>query len=291
MTQPRIPPGVAKAELRDLLAAAEEIVFAEWTSADSTMDVMAPGTASAGSTGLDRITQLGMALIEHEQDTALEGVVETFLRLYRHREGQLSPGDKSPSSLLKASRWKAVILRVFSLGGYAVSRSRFSVLRNLVLQVPEPRYVTQYWARATVTALARGELFQPRSLVPPACDYIAEHVVLFHRFRDNKDETVNALCQFDFLQGLIVTHETNDVSRNFPSFGSYFKERTEPIIRSLIEGGTARSVLPDMNDSRLAELIAVLDQNAAHVFFDTSGWESGWSDPRIGGFLKQHGRK
>lgn len=288
MTQRHISPTLAKAELRDLLAAAEEMVLAEWASADVSPDEATPGALSAGSTGLDRITQLGMALIDYEQDKALETVVETLLRIYRYMEGELSVRDISPSSVLKASRWKTVTLRVFSLGAVAVYRSRFSVLRNLVLQVPEPRYKTQYWSRATVTALARGELFQPRSLVPPACDYIAEHPVFFRRFRDNKDNVVDMLCQFDFLQALIIFAETGDYTRSFPSFGAYFKERTEPIIRSVIDGGPPRSVLPKMDDATLAELIATLDYQTARSFFDMAGWDRGWSDPRIEEFLKKH---
>jgi hypothetical protein len=134
-------------------------------------------------------------------------------------------------------------------------------------------------------------VFQPRSLIPPATDYVAEHGVFFHRFRQEKDVVVNSLCQFDFLQCLIVFHSTGDDTRSFPNFGVYFKERTEPIIRQLIDGGPARSVLPGVDDARLAQMIRVLDQNAAHAFFGTAGWELGWSDPRIDDFLRQHDSK
>lgn len=278
--------GAALPSIRDLLLAAEEEVTEAWTKAeDESFD-------SAAHAMLDRITQVGMALVEREQFDDLDLVVETFARLFA-AAGEMRPPAVFVTQLAtprQAMRWYDIVSRTYVIGALAVELKKFGAVRPLVLQQPnESRQGRRYWLRDTVTALARVHRFEKKSLLVPIPDFVAERPVLFTPFRKSKDEVLNCLCQFDFLQCVVSIAETGDIEACYPNFGIYYKERTEPIIVDLVTGGKSRQVAPQLDDPRLASMVAELDGITGHQFFEIGSWSDGqWDDKRVPEFLARY---
>jgi hypothetical protein len=137
--------------------------------------------------------------------------------------------------------------------------------------------------------LARSNQFEGKTLIPLVADYVADHPVLFRRFRSTKDDAVNALCQFDFLQCLVTVDDTKELRQCYPNFGAYHTERTEPVVALLVNDGPVRQVAPDMGDQELADFIRSIDKLAGELFFDFAGWDvNWWTNQAISDFLKRY---
>jgi hypothetical protein len=290
----------ARAELRDILVAAEEVVREEWARnvtaqaggepGDQAEDSGEISRATASAAALDRIAQVGAALIDYEQTDLLRLVIETLVRLFQDapRQGPELGGRRIPSAMV-AVRWRDVLVRVYVLGALSVYREQYSSIKELVLQKERPEHRGRFWLRETVTSLARSEQFQPNSLIPLVTEYVADHPVFFRRFRSHKDDVVNALCRFDFLQCAVSVAETNDLWDCFPNFGAYYNERTEPVVQSLVTGGKARDAVPTVDDAKLAEVIRELDKLAGQQFVMYAGWDSNsWNSQQIKEFLTRN---
>ncbi len=247
---------------------------------------------AAPETALDRITQVGVALIEYEQLTLLPKVVDTLLQLYRAAgEQQVGLGAQDPKNVRRIERWRAITLRVYTLGAYAAYTDHFDILPLLVVQRPDRSRGERagLWLRHTVTALARGGRFQGQSLIPPAAEYIADHAVLVRRFGNNKDDVTNALCQFDFMQCVVSVHVQGNIKECYPNFGAFFNRRTERVVESLVTGGVAKEAVPQIDDVRLASIIRELDTLADREFFNFSGWSKNeWTSAKVRAFLDAH---
>jgi hypothetical protein len=284
-------PGSNLSDLRDLLLTAEEEVLGAWE---------VPGgepkeTLTANSTAktmLDRIAQTGVVSAENHAYQELELVVDTFVRLFRAAGEARSPTVMvTPiASEQQALRWYDIATRAYVTGALSVSVKAYGGIRCLVLQQPNEMRRGRLWFRDTVTALARLKLFKKKSLIGPMSEYVSERPVFFRRFRSNKDEVVNQLCRFDFLQCVVSVAETEDLHACYPNFGGFYKERTEPIVVDLVTHGKSREVIPNVTDETLAEVILELDRLTAEQFFSYAGWDAGhWSDPRIPDFLRKYG--
>jgi hypothetical protein len=280
--------------LRDILMTAEREVLSAWkTSADREAAGDVAPDAPAQSI-LDRLTQLAFLFIEDRQFDSVREVLKTFTSLY----AQVGP-DKADSFFatplgldIEASRWFDLITRVYSLGALSVRLSEFETVPDLVLQQPKAARKGRFWMRDTVTALARLNRFQKKSLIPPIVEYIAERPVLFRRFGDDKDTVLAMLCQFDFLQCVITVSKTDDLHACYPNFATFFSDRTEPIVIQLVTGGPARSTVADLTDEKLYEIINELDELASKQAFDFAGWDlHDFQDARVLAFLKNKGKK
>jgi hypothetical protein len=265
-------------DLKELLFAGEEIVREDWRKMG---DVATPDAGisrgSAAGSALDRVAQVGALVIERASTEGLKRVVDTLLRLYgdADREGAAA-GERSVPDDVGARRRREIAVRVYALGALAVYEKNFECVRPLVLQKPDERRV-RYWLRDTVTSLARSNQFERNSLIPLVTEYVSDHPVLFRRFRANKDDVVNALCQFDFLQCLVAFAETNSLHEFYPNFGAYHNERTEPVIARLIKDGSVRNaIVPGVDNARLAAVIRSIDRLTGQEFFSFGGWDSGW---------------
>jgi hypothetical protein len=279
-------------DLRDLLLTAEEEVKRAWDTAPQEPASQNPSVDTAAQTVLDRVAQIGASLIENRQHEDLALVVDTLIHLFR------AAGEQRPPTLAvapiaderQALRWYDIATRVYVLGAVSVSMNTFSVIRGLVLQQPNEMRKGRFWLRDTVTALARLERFEKKSLIGPISEYVAERPVFYRRFRSNKDAVVASLCQFDFLQCVISVAETGDQGACYPNFGGFYKERTEPIVVDLVTGGKSREALPAVDDKTLAKIILDLDRLADTQFFSFAAWDGGlWRDKRVMEFLARHG--
>ena len=70
-------------DVRDLLSAAEELVREDWKSSEELrLGELALSTGSIATTALDRVTQIGVALIDYRQTKLLPLVTETLVHLF-----------------------------------------------------------------------------------------------------------------------------------------------------------------------------------------------------------------
>lgn len=281
-----------RAEIRNLLLAAEEEVKQAWETVDREAGNASLSPDSEAHTVLDRVAQVGVSVVESGREQAFELVVDTLIHLFRAAGEQRPPSLGIPlASDRQAMRWFDIAARVYVIGAVSVSLSAFYAIRPLVLQQPNEMRKGRFWLRDTVTALARLNRFKNNSLIGPISEYVGERAVFFRRFRNNKDELVNQLCRFDFLQCVASVAQAGDLSACYPNFGGFHKERTEPIIVDLVTGGKSRQVVGNVSDEDLATIISQLDQLADREFFSYAAWDAGyWDDARVADFLKRHAR-
>jgi hypothetical protein len=143
-----------------------------------------------------------------------------------------------------------------------------------------------------VTLASRGELkeaFKGKSLIGPVAEHLRGAPELGELFEQNQDVVVNALCQFDFLNCVIVVAETKDVDSCYPNFGGYYEHRTLPIVHDLIRGGASRAALPGVSDELLAEVLDAIDKETRHAFFGISGWHG--YDREVAEYITTHSPK
>jgi hypothetical protein len=236
---------------------------------------------------LDRLTQTGLIFLEHGIREQWMVLVDGLQQIYR----ALLPPD--PFSEHVPSETAVVLMmviqRVYTLGAFAVVRGRYEELRYLALQHASAHESSGYWARHAVTMAARGaveNVFKAHSLIGPASDVVRGRPEFFEVFDQNLDTVVDSMCQFDFLQCLLIINETGDRTDCYPNFGGYWNHRTLPIIRQIVTGGKPRQLLGDTPDENVAELIRELDSLAAQSFFRVNGWRSSnWDFPEIEQFL------
>jgi hypothetical protein len=239
---------------------------------------------------LDRLTQLGTILLEHRVTEVWDCFVEGFVDIYRTLLPTRQYYDHVP--IPTARVLVTVVQRIFILGAYGVSHKRFEPLTTLVLQKPDSQDDYYYWLTHAGVMAARAELsdaFRGRSMIGPMSDAVRERPEFFGLFDENMDNVVNAMCQFDFLQCLLIAHATKNPDQSYPNFGGYWNERTLPLVRELVTGGPARQALGAITDHELAYLLEQLDQLAGREFFRVNGWRTrSWIYPEITAFLERN---
>lgn len=288
-------PDPALGQVRELLLEAEKILRTGWSDpargAGASPTAPFEGSDGLAITALDRIAQIGLSAIIGDRDAILDEVIETLANVFKYAgSSQIGLGERTPSALVRADRWKTITLRVYALGAVALSYRNAIAIRALVLRQPLEHHGGRFWIRDTVTALSRGEVFAPKSLVPPAATFLVDHNQFFACLKEDKERATDALCQFDFLQCVIAMHQGGDIQHCYPNFGIYYNERTEPIIVKLVRGEWPREVFdPPISDLALATLLRQLDAATAHAFFDYNGWSAGgWTSNEIVTFLRSH---
>lgn len=277
-----------RAEVRELLLVAEEEVAAHWQSEQPPENPAADlGTASIASTVLDRVTQLGLALLHENQLDMVREVSGSIMRLFDVAGGQVPGLGRSSDYIVEANRWYQLATRLYVLGGASVALEHYSLVPDFVVQ--QTRKGPRFWIRDTVTALARQARFQRKSLISPIAEFISSRPALFRVYHNTASTAVDLLCQFDFLQCVVAASITRSTSECYPNFGGFYNERTEPIVSDLVRGGKSREAIPDVSNELLAEIIGALDEETGHAFFSISGWSrNGWEDPEIRKFLDKY---
>ncbi len=286
-------PALELGEIRELLRVAEEEVKRAWSSAPTEGTTTEPTDGAAG-TMLDRVLQIGLHFAESAEPKNAELAIDSLVHLYGAGGKQAAPAVfvVPLGTLEEAARWYEVVKRAYTLGAYCVQLRRYELLRYLTIQQPNPLRKGRLWFRDMVTALARLDQFKKRSLLGPISEYISERSVMYQRFRGNKDEVINQLCRFDFLQCVVAVAEAGDIGDCYPNFGAYYKERTEPIITELVSRPETRDALVTVSDKDLAEIIVSLDNLTGREFFTFASWDAGgWTSREVRDFLKKNGYK
>lgn len=214
-----------------------------------------------------------------------------YFRIYERAERASFP-KVAGVELDKIWVWGEVVKRVYLLGAVMVERRHFALAAALIDQpiTWDSHWSDRLWARHALTMLARTQRLDRKGLVTLTALEFDREPWFLHPFGGDKEQALNALCQFDFLQCMHVAHRSTERIRAYPSFSQYYNWRTEPIISLLVsDAAVRRDAIPEMDDTRLADIIVALDDLAGREAFLVAGWDSHlWSDQRIERFLHQH---
>jgi hypothetical protein len=191
-----------------------------------------------------------------------------------------------------------VVTRIQALGAVATRESRWSTVRELVLQKPAV-HDADYWQNwilhGEVMAARAGLLSDPR-LGPAGKSPLSiaqEHVLRLSSLRpevtDSDEAVVTSLCQFDLLDCLIASSAKADRNRGawLPNFARWSAERSDPAVVAVIEDADARSAIFPGSDQELADALCAIGEEARRFSFALGGWQ-GYTDPRIRKFLQQN---
>jgi hypothetical protein len=260
--------------LHELVKAGVKVATQKWTMPEAKDAGTFHGTDPEIVTVIDRLAQLGLLALDHEQPHAWRKVVEGLRAVYRlgaHENGHVY-------NLPERNTWLLidVVYRVLFLGAVAVRLKTFNEVRTLTLQRPLDNRPDEYWIRYAVTMAAHGHVksaFKGKSLIGPASECVRERPQFFGAFEENLDQVVNYMCQFDFLHCLVAVAEAKDVWACYPNFGGYYDYRTMPIVLDLIRSGPSRNVVPGLAESELAKILRDLDALVEKRFWEGSGWD------------------
>ncbi|MEE9558326.1 MAG: hypothetical protein V3V94_02470, partial [Candidatus Brocadiales bacterium] len=128
------------------------------------------------------------------------------------------------------------------------------------------------------------------------CSISVEHIKnnpwLFSNFREDEDDVVKLVCQFDLLQCLVLMDEdfkTKESSEAYPSFGVYQKANVEPIVEDLVMSRDSRRALKNSSDDRLAWYIHKLDNYVPRAQGSLWWWDAGiWQRRNTEHFFRKH---
>ncbi len=236
---------------------------------------------------LDNLTMIGTILIENRRLELLPELQKSFYLLCKRSEKAKYPHN---NELQFSSAWtsKEVMIRIYVIGALLVYRDQWEGCRKLIEQEVEwdEYYRSYYWSRY-VSIMASRAGFLKGGWVQEVVHYIQQHEWLFQLLSSDTDELVGAVCQFDYIQCICTAHNNSDnVSKAYPSFGFYYRQRTEPVITKLITTGPLRSIMNDISDIELANLIRNLDRHTIDVLSMDDKWHyRDWSDKKIIKFL------
>lgn len=183
-----------------------------------------------------------------------------------------------------------ILYIVYCLGAWSIHENQPESARLLLGKGSPFDYSKpdESWFRYVLTALARADELENKSLCSAAADFLEEDSYVMILF-EGKDEAITYLCQFDFLQCAFTLTQGDDYWDCYPSFGAFYKPRTEPIIIRLIGTYDQGIWLDSMDAKACATIIRVLDTNAGKEFV-AFGWTSGiWYDRKITEFMERFG--
>jgi len=248
------------------------------------------------SATLDRVAMVGALAIRLDRPAWLELAVAGLARGYQEGFG---PGAVARYGSGSAILWLRAVERAMVLGGLAVRLGRWAAIRPLTLR-PTPGINTELgypsWIRHTVTVMSNraanletdfGLISFAQAAARRQNDFIADLAA------EGDERLLTSLCAFDFLAALVVADHVDP--RRFqravyPSFAQHDAHRTDPIAVQLIQDHAMReAVLPGVDDSALAALLARLSEYAGEEGSRTlSGWWQ-YHAPAITTFLRKHG--
>ena len=174
----------------------------------------------------------------------------------------------------------------YCLGAWAVHENQPTFAKLLLGKGSPFDYAKpdESWFRYVLTELARADQLANQSICSAVADFLEEDSYVMELF-EGKDETLNCLCQFDFLQCAFTLMQTGEYRDCYPSFGAFKEPRTEPMIIRLIESHDV-TWLDGLTEEALAGIIAILDTYAGKEFVRFGGWTRGiWHDRRITEFM------
>jgi hypothetical protein len=238
---------------------------------------------------LDNLAVLAITCVRYRRPQFLPSVREALYDIYEKAHTTDFSRPSLRAELRRTWVWEAVIKRVYTFGAAMLFLNVYDEVPAFIRQrvTFDSYYENRFWAKHALTMRARdGELIR-QGLCTLTLDFVQKRGWFYRVFRENEDNVITALCQFDFLQCVHAINQSDDERAGYPSFGIYYNSRTEPILSRVIRDTQVRgALLPPIPDDRLARIVKILDKKAGSEFVAFNGWESNdWQDPEVRSFL------
>lgn len=229
---------------------------------------------------IQRITIiLGQAAAYQARDVFKKGT-ESLAQIYELSNTHFNASFPSTEHLSHTVPSKLVIEYSYILGGYLLHRGdnvSLDELLNTRLKI-----TSQYSSVPSKEYLLTHPNFDSRSGEGDLTTFfeqaraIAKDDEVFFEWFDQDEETITSLLvQFDFLINLYYTIVKGVRYHHYPNFKRYYKHRTAPILRELLdEQDKYKSIAGPNVEKNIKDYLAVVGK-IHDRFFD---WFGGWGD-------------
>ncbi len=233
---------------------------------------------------LDRICVVVQLCEIYRRVTLEAAAMRVLVRLYEygfvdeHRQRPFAKGSA-------AQLWKEVIIRVYAIGAARVREARWAGIRRLIVAAGPPG-ITRYWVswiRHGYTMTSRAgmlnETVDGRKRELAFLQFVKEYMNTTPQltFGDpcDVDAILDAICQFDFLAGLIATAQAGEVSARTITiaYTRYNNYRTEPIVELLIDQAHIRKKMAELDNKEFAFFLAESEKIASSVPTTFMTWD------------------
>lgn len=249
-----------------------------------------------GVTGLlDRLTCLAATFLELGRSEWFEQVIDTLVQIYGVGFENEAPIVNAPPRH-SAVLWLAITERAMALGAFAVRRSDWRAVRDLVARRhPDMHEMYITWLRHAMTMASRAELLTTRdgnhevldSLLSRARNVVRRLEWLRPDVEPEDENILTSLTQFDFLAALVAMADSDNKSSTFPNFARFYAQRTQPAAQRLLREPEMRKILYPGDDHQLADALHTIDREAQRAGFRYDGWEGYTRD--VNAFIREQG--
>jgi hypothetical protein len=251
---------------------------------------------------LDSVICLAAACLSYGRDDWCERAIKLLVDAYATAgdatvvktlgySSQISPAAKGPRV------WLAIIERIFALGGLAVRREAWKVVRTLTIQLPAPLQQGGYernWLRHALTMASRARHFvttegtQEIGLIDLARDD-AMRLACLRSDGPSDDEVLTSIAQFDVLSNLAAIDDANSLDQRvfYTNFARFRQDRIQPIVNRLLTDTTMRAAIFTGGDKELAAALAEVGRLASSDGLRYSGFQDWYATP-VAEFIHQH---
>jgi cellulose biosynthesis protein BcsQ len=235
-----------------------------------------------------------IVLIRYDIHKYFDELFDIITDIYKRTAGPNPRFSEDYSTGKQADIWYGIILRVYLLGSIAYNLKKFKIISGLIKVIPDfsEFWSRHYWIRHAQVLYARRMTKRENNVrngvVYHSLNLLKEQYWL-HRYIDPKrDDVINQLCEFDFIQCLLSIFEFNDESSCYPSFGQYYSHRLNKLLLDLISKRNAYQIFSGIPDQNLADAIIRLDAYADKVYGFYSGYDRNSFPPAVMSFLEKH---
>jgi hypothetical protein len=245
----------------------------------------------------DRLMCLGALGLRLERPTVVAAAIDAAGRVYD--VGFSIEREPQSWAIPAATFWLDLLERIMALGGLAVRKKNWDVVRQLALRRGDTDDWRHFrtWLRHGVTKAARSRLFiesengrdVERSVLSLANRVAGQVSCLWPDLPADDERLLDSLCQFDALAALAMIAQTRSLSDShfYPNFARFYSHRTEPAIARLLVDDAMRQAIFPLPDDDFASALRGLDNMAQREAFRFAGWD-GFTDDRILRFLDKH---
>lgn len=194
----------------------------------------------------------------------------------------------------QAELWLSIITRVYLLGAIAIKMNRFAIIKPLILVEPSwsDYWRTYYWARHCLIMYARStkNATSKEGLVALSNQTIQEVAWCEHYFEMGSREALSNLGSFDLYLNILAAHHSS-LDACYPSFAQF---RNNYLWQTLQDIGLKRnsySIIEDIPESEVAQILLNLDDYAGKVFSYATGWRKRSFPEELNEFIKRNQTK
>ncbi len=238
---------------------------------------------------LDNLAVLAITCARYRRLQYLPDVRDALYRIYERAHTTNFDRSSLRVELRQSWLWEAVIKRVYTIGAALLLLNLYEEVPTFIRQqiLWDEYWRDQLWARHALTMRSRDRGLTRQGLCAVTVDFVLKREWFYQGFRENEDNVITALCQFDLLQCIHAVNESDDEHAGYPSFGIYRNNRTEPILSKILDDDQVReALLPRITDGKLAMIVKIMDEMAGRQFVAFNGWRANdWRDPNVRSFL------